>query len=482
MSRRLRCPLPYLAIPLIAAAFAFLVACGQDGDAPEPAGTVAPEAAQVATATSAPEADGAGSGTEGDALSTEDEPTVEAEPLAQEADPTVAAEPPDQLTGRIAYVTQDLKIRTVNPDGSGDRLLTHGSGRYSWPTWAPDGVTIAYPAVVGESETTAIDLLSTVDGVDGDSVLYRGDPEYAGILVAPNLPHYAVWSPDGGKLALITGGEAGLEVYVDDLHDEAGPEHVASQAPVYFSWSHTSRYLLVHWGGRHVLVDTEPEFETTDLPPFAAGYRAPAWWPSNELMTVIERDNQSGLYGVHFRDLYGDTRFIIGASPRTAYLWSPDGEWLAVGRGIDQRVPVFDEVIFVSPEGEKHTTRIDERVIAFAWSPDGSKLAYVTITGTQLVWGWNVLDMETGAKTRLAEFVASEDMRVWLQFFDQFVYSHGIWSPDSRAIVFSGSVAGSGVGAAAGVQQQDQIIVLTVGELPTLNVIGEGRLAFWSPK
>ena len=153
-----------------------------------------------------------------------------------------------------------------------------------------------------------------------------------------------------------------------------------------------------------------------------------------------------------------------------------------MGRGIDPRVPAYDEVILVSPEGKKHPTTVSETVIAFAWSPDGSKLAYVTVTATELVWGWNVLDVETGATSRLAEFVASEDMRVWLQFFDQFVYSHGIWSPDSRAIVFSGSVAGSGVGAATGAQQQDQIIVLTVGELPTLNAIGEGRLAFWSPK
>ena len=472
---------PLAAIVLIALVLT-LVACGQDGDASMSEATVALEATQAATATSVPEATGTSSGSDPEATAAEGEPAVEAGTPEPEVESEVAAEGAAPLAGRIAYVTPDLKIRTVNPDGTDDRLLTDGPGRYSWPTWAPDGVTIAYPAVVGEGAAAEIDLLATVDGSDGESLLYEGHPEYAGILVAPNLPHYIVWSPDGEKLALITGGEAGLEVYVDDLHDEAGPEHVASQAPVYFSWSHTSRYLLVHRGGRHVLVDTEPKFETENLPPFAAGYRVPAWWPSNELMTMIERDDQTGIYGVHFRDLYGETRFIIGASPRTAYLWSPDGEWLAVGRGIDPRVPAYDEVIFVSPEGGKSQTRIDERVIAFAWSPDGSKLAYVTVTGAELVWGWNVLDIESGETSRLAEFVASEDMRVWLQFFDQFVYSHGIWSPDSRAIVFTGSVAGGGVGATSGQQQQNQVIVLTVGELPTLNAIGEGRLAFWSPQ
>ena len=499
MARRSGSLMSFVAPILIAATAAFAAACGQGGDAPGSNADLGPEYAQSVVPTASPFEDGSVTERDVEEVAAIDQPTAEADALAtdDESQATAAAEQAadasegeadnatqaaDPLAGRIAYVTPDLKIKTVNPDGTDDRLLTRGAGRYSWPTWAPDGATIAYPAVVGEGVAVAIDLLATVDGTEGDEVLYRGDPDYAGILVAPNLPHYMVWSPDGEKLALITGGEAGLEVYVDDLQDEAGPEHVASQAPVYFSWSHTSRYLLVHRGGRHVLVDTEPEFETADLPPFAAGYRVPAWWPSNELMTLIERNDQTGVYGVHFRDLYGETRFIIGASPRTAYLWSPDGEWLAVGRGIDPRVPAYDEVIFVSPEGEKRATTIDERVIAFAWSPDGSKLAYVTVTGSQLVWGWNVMDMVTGSKRRLAEFVASEDMRVWLQFFDQFVYSHGIWSPDSRAIVFTGSVAGSGVGASVGLQQQDQVIVLTVGELPTLNVIGEGRLAFWSPK
>ena len=293
---------------LIIAVQAFAAACGQSGAAPADDAsttndaTLTPQATQTVAAIETPAPQDTGSG-------------QEYEPEAAAAT-EAAPEPADQLAGRIAYVTPDLNIRTVEPDGTGDRLLTRGPGRYSWPTWAPDGVTVAFPAVVGEGVAAHVSLLAAVDGIEGETVLYRGDPQYAGILVAPNLPHYPVWSPDGEKLALITGGEAGLEVYVDDLQDEAGPVHVASQAPVYFSWSHTSRYLLVHRGGRHVLVDTEPEIETTDLQPFAAGYRAPAWWPSNDLMTLIERDDQTGIYGVHFRDLYGEARLIIGASPR----------------------------------------------------------------------------------------------------------------------------------------------------------------------
>ena len=472
----------FLVASIAIAAFV-LAACGQTDDAPVVDGTVEPEATQAPAPVETPMASDSDASVGQEASAADDDPQAsQAETVAPDDVSDEAAESVETLAGRIAYVTPDLKIRTVNPDGTEDRLLTAGQGRYSWPTWAPDGVNIAFPAVIGEGVAADVSLLLAADGAEGESELYKGDPKYAGILVAPNLPHYPVWSPDGERLAFITGGETGLEVYVDDLRDEAGPVHVASRPPVYFSWSHTSRYLIVHRGGNHVLVDTEPDIVTSPLPPYAAGYRAPAWWPSAELMTVVERSEDSGIYGVHLRSLYGETEYIIGASPRVAFLWSPSGEWLAVGRGIDPRVPAYDEVVIVSPEGERHITTIAELVIAFAWSPDGSKLAYVTVTDTQLVWGWNVLDVETGSTRRLAEFIASDDMRVWLQFFDQFVYSHGIWSPDSKAIVFTGSVAGSGVGASAGAQQQDQVIVLTVGDLPTLQVVAEGRLAFWSPK
>ena len=462
------------------ASIALVTACGQAGETPVPDATPAAQASPTATPSEALTAGDAESGEEAEAA--EVEPQAAVETSVSTGEPEAAVETPEPLAGRIAYVTPDLKIRTVNPDGTEDRSLISTEGRYSWPTWAPDGKTIAFPAVRSEGDSVDVSLLAVRDGGLVESVLYRGDPEYAGILVAPNLPHYPVWSPDGERLALITGGEAGLEVFVDDLRDEAGPAHVASQAPVYFSWSHTSRYLLVHRGGNHVLVDTEPGIETRDLSPFAAGYRAPAWWPGAELMTTIERNDESGLYGVHLRSLDGETTFILRAGPRVAYLWSPDGKWLAVGRGADPRVPAYDEVVLVSPEGERHAATIDELVIAFAWSPDSSMLAYVTVTGAQLVWGWNVLEVETGRARRLAEFIASEDMRVWLQYFDQFVYSHGIWSPDSRAIVFAGAAAGGATGASTSAQQQDQVIVLTVGELPTLQALGEGRLAFWSPK
>ena len=461
-------------VPILASVLLF-AACGGSAR-PLTAGTATPTATAEIAATVPP-------------TPTVVEPTSEPEPAVDDQQPEaeVTLEPSplvlEALSGRIAYVTADLRIWTVSPDGTDKRLVTPEEGRYAWPTWAPDGKTVAYSAITDGEETTDVSLFAVTDGGDDRRVLYRGDPEYAGILVAPKLPHYAVWSPDGERLAFITGGESGLEVYVDDLRDSTPPTLVAGVPPVYLSWSSNSRYVLVHRGGNHLLVDTEQGMEVQPLDSFATGYRAPAWWPSGDVMTVVDRDDQSGRYGVYMQNIGDTDGSTLGESAaRVAFLWSPTGEWLALGRSDTPGLPAYEEVVLVSPNGDQHPTSITGIVIAFFWSPDGSMLAYVTTTDTAGVWTWTVLDVETGQTRKLIEFVASDDFVIWLQFFDQFIYSHQLWSPDSNAIVFSGRVAVSSVGASTGVQETDQVIVMTVGRLPTVDLIAEGTMAFWSPQ
>ena len=119
--------------------------------------------------------------------------------------------------------------------------------------------------------------------------------------------------------------------------------------------------------------------------------------------------------------------------------------------------------------------------MAFFWSPDSTKIAYVTLLPEEPgMLRWKVLDVATGAVSTLIDFTPSADQVTVLQFFDQFAGSHRIWSPDSRSLVFAGKVGGGAVLASTGQENIDRIVVVAARSFPSTNVIARGTLAFWS--
>ena len=71
------------------------------------------------------------------------------------------------------------------------------------------------------------------------------------------------------------------------------------------------------------------------------------------------------------------------------------------------------------------------------------------------------------------------------QFFDQYAYSHSLWSPDSKALVFSGVLdTGTVTASYSGLPGhiEPHIIVVGVDPNPSARFIADGILAFWSPR
>jgi TolB protein len=79
-----------------------------------------------------------------------------------------------------------------------------------------------------------------------------------------------------------------------------------------------------------------------------------------------------------------------------------------------------------------------EPAMAFFWSPDGSKLAYIVIddSGEVLRLRWHVWNGAT--MTSYAPFVPSRTfLQGYITFFDQYARSMSIWSPDSAAFTYA---------------------------------------------
>ena len=128
---------------------------------------------------------------------------------------------------------------------------------------------------------------------------------------------------------------------------------------------------------------------------------------------------------------------------------------------------------------------IQENVIAYFWSPDGSRLAYVTPSSKEGALRWAVLHAETGKRWHLVDFIPSNDQLTLFEFFDQYAYSHSPWSPDSRSLVFAGELADRAAPVSARsdlARQGSEIIVVDTDPNPLTQTIAEGILAFWSPR
>ncbi len=395
--------------------------------------------------------------------------------------------------GRIAYVDLQGHIHTVQADGAADRQLTAGEGFFTWPTWAPDGVRLVYSGVERSQDGAFRVGLYSYNTASGHTrELYISEPGMFGLL-ADGVVHYPMWSPDGKRLAFIVTTSRGLTLFVDDLLDDAGASPVLDSGPLWMTWSPDSRFLLVHRDRDHFLVDTAAGPSVEELEVKSAGYRVPAWRPSGDRITVVSsgQESQSTL---DLADTRGRDRLALRTVPQApAFLWSQDGRYLAVAGS--ERVffarelgaLVYPDIVLLSAEGTAQAASVQGNVLAFFWSPDGARLAYATLLEEALpevVLRWSVLEAATGESRTLADFVPSGDQFTMFQFFDQYAYSHLLWSPDSRWLVFSGNLWGGTVPASlpGRAQQEPQVVVLDSSGQSPPRAIADGFLAFWSPR
>ena len=403
--------------------------------------------------------------------------------------------PPDLRVDRIAYVGLDDHIWTISPDGADEQQVSGEGRRFTWPTWSPDGTKLVYSEYSTPDDPVDVSrpVLHSYNTLTGRRrEVFAG--ERGDAFVERDAPHYPFWSPDGRRLAFIGGAGQTLTLYVDDLRDRSGPTKTLDDGPMWLDWSPSSQHLLAHRGLDHILIDVQSG-ETSELgvESDGFGYNVPSWRPSGERVTVVAGDIDTG-YAIFDTDISGDEGppppLVGPVGPRTAFLWSADGSLLAVthserGPSLDPGLGlvIHDGIRVYSHEGALLPAVVErDTVVAFFWSPDGTKLAYVTLNPPNGLLRWNMLEVATGSRWPLTEFAPSLDQLVVFRYFDQYARSHSLWSPDSAALVFSGALPGLSISASVRQQAISYIIVVGAEPDPSVRVIGRGYLGFWSPK
>ena len=402
--------------------------------------------------------------------------------------------PPVLKVNRIAYVDLDGQIHTVNPTGFDDRRISPEVGFFTWPTWSPDARRLVFSGVVdGNGGDPKISLYALNNTSGRISEIYAGEPGVTGVL-ASGVVHYSLWSPDSRQLAFVAVTSRGLTLLLDDLQENVDADYVLDQGPLWISWSPDSRYLLAHRDADHFLVDTQDGIQVNELDIRSAGYRVASWKPLESTIIVASKNGPGGstLVTAEVADGVLDApRLKFQGSPNPAFLWSSNGEVLAVTgssraviyQGLFTRI--YDGLTMIYDDDAKPPLEIRENVFAFFWSPDGTKLAYVTISNTPGVLRWMVMNAADGNSWPLVDFIPSRNQLTMFQFFDQFAYSHSLWSPDSGSLVFAGVLSTEAISASLSAHRGHlipNIIVVDASPQPSNLIIAPGEMGFWSPK
>ena len=388
----------------------------------------------------------------------------------------------DTAVNLIVYVDVEGRIYTIRPDGLSDpRAISPEEGFYTWPAWSPDGTRLAFSGTTpGDNGPGPLRLYISRLADGGPRVIYTNEAGMGPIL--PGMPHYPIWSPDSTRLVYMASVSDGLTLFLDDISDNEDGVVVLRRSPLYASWSADSQYVMVHAGVDNVLVDADDGRIVVGLTRQGIGYRAPAWWPLDSNKVALLQ-SERGVRNLYVADVAtGEMTLIDEIEENVAFLWSPNGKSLAVAKSTLRNGLISPRISMYSPDGVRQPINVEGNILAYFWSPDSTKLAYVVLTRYRGVLRVMALDITTGDRWPLIDFTPTPDQGIVFEFFDQFAHSHSPWSPDSRALVFAGRLDRAGASASLNRQAAPQIHVVEVDRDATVTSIAEGFLAFWSPR
>ena len=382
----------------------------------------------------------------------------------------------------IAYVDANHQVYVADPDGARPRLLEAGSKACTWPVWSPGGTHVAFSGMTSGSNGSGHIRLYVHDLGEGPGrAVFANEPGADGI--APSTPHYALWSPNGENLAFVARTwPAGMALFVADLAGGETPKRVIAGAQPFLSWSPDSRFLLVHSGQDHYLLDFCGDRGMVKVPGTSRRYMAPSWSPVTNRMALLN-ESPGGRQAL----LTGDTEGggaaqVLEIDGSAAFAWSPDGGSIGLVSGLKGRSRFYGGLWVVDPDGGGERLLADGLILCFYWSPGGGEIAY--ITPSERAEGsvrWAIVDVKSGSVRYLADFRPTEEQLTAYMFFDQYVQSHDPWSPGGSSLIFAGALGYHKARAALPPASAAVVLVADAdgGRAPT--AVAEGFLGFWSP-
>ena len=385
-----------------------------------------------------------------------------------------------KVVTRLAVVGKDGVIYVSDEALEGWSELSPPEFSSSWPTWSPDGLSLAYsrfrPPTNGDLRLSL--CVSTLDGESGREVHVNQSGTDA---ISERTPHYMLWSPDGSAIAIVAQTlEKGLTLFLADGGAESASEEVLGGGPLFVSWSNDSRHLLAHAHQLHYLVISESR-DVAQVPVTSQYYMSPCWNPVRPEMAMLGElvGSRQALMLGNVEE--GGSRILSEVEGAVAMAYRPDGEAIAICRELDRGKGYYSGLWLYDAITGEADQLYDGRLLSFFWSPDGSLIALVvpSETGEGSI-RWATLDLESRNVTYHEDFRPSRSQLTTFMFFDQYRQSHSPWSPDGSRLVFAGELGHQIRRTALPNDSATKVLVLDPSTGDTKQV-SEGLFGTWSP-
>ena len=235
-------------------------------------------------------------------------------------------------------------------------------------------------------------------------------------LLTPSGNHFAsAYSPDGSRIAYVTRGAEGFELWVAAA-DLASPRRIVVLGETWDPplWSpdgsriaYASSVASV-WDVWVVPADSGTPRRLTESP----GFEAPVdWHPAGDRLAYIATGEGGRIVCQVLTLETGTSAPLIPSDPTLCGFWSPDGSAIAVSPFSASETGTIGVADSAGGNLRWVTTEGFEALAERPWSPDGSTLLYVSRrTGTGDVW---VVPVAGGAPRQLTRDVRRDYAPAW---------------------------------------------------------------------
>lgn len=310
---------------------------------------------------------------------------------------------------------------------------------------------------------------------------------------------YMDWSPDSSHLAFLAQNveDQSVELNLISPNDGAKPRTLSEGLSASWSWNPDGKTLLTKVGNDNAdtlnLVDTDTAQSTDIESKDELAFMAPHFSPDGGYMLLTQQDDNNKHKLVLANRDGTPVKTLTEFEGRISFAWSPAGARIAYvvqPTGDEQGSGGPLHVLDINTGQDRIVS--NKPVAAFFWSPDGQRIASFSLASPadmdDSFKGFNfvpdlpvrpmmleTVDPSTGNARGLFMFAPTTAFQRLVAEFDRYSRAVNIWAPDSRKLVFT---------LTYGDQTGTRDYVLETEASGSINprVLGNGSLAFWSPK